>query len=394
MNNFSLLYRLEIRKILSKKSVWIAMAISMVLILMVGFANMSMDGHRDYVKKQKELLCMISGNSIDDAFLEEFKNEMKMQIDNNPTFFDKLAAYDSGAVYQNAASQIGKAALYNYLCDVVHDREKVATLTSDEFYKAMRENIIHDGIQLGSSDEELNTWLKIYDEIEKPIVYSYALAYLNILNVLYIVGWTLILNISLALAGTFADEKSYRTDAMILSTKNGHLPVCVAKIAASITIAIIQSIILIGLCLIEMFIFYGTTGWNGVIQNVIPSSPWSITIGTMILIYIMLALVVSILFSITNMLISLLTKSDVATMAIHAAFIFIGLFNMPGKPGFIYKLWQLRPTMLLYSATFCNTFRYGSMNNVEASILIYSICIIIFITILLNTYKRSQVDSR
>ena len=394
MNNIFLLYKTELKKILSKKSVWIAMAISLVLVLLVGLTNLSADGHSAYVKEQEELLTELSGKPIDDAFLENFKEEMQTQIDANPEMFDMLAAYNPGAVYQNAAGQIGKSALYDFLYNVVRDRERIGDVTADEFYEAMRTDIVKDGSEMGASEEEVNTWLEVYDAIEKPMEYSYALAYQNILDVLFIIGWALILNISIALAGVFADEKTYRTDAMVLSSKNGRLPICLAKIAASSTVAILEALVLLGLCMGVMFFFYGATGWNAVIQNVIPSSPWNITIGTMMVIYIALAALVSILFAMTNILISHLTKSSVATMAIHAAIIFAGLFNIPGKMGVIAKLWQLRPTMALYYGSFCNTFRYGRLNNVEATFIIYGICIVVFVTVLIMFYEKSQVESR
>ena len=374
MNNIFSLYKTEIRKILSKKSVWIAMAVSIALVLAVGIINLSAFGSSADVKEQEKRLTAISGSTIDDAFLDNFRNEMENKIDENPEFFETLAAYAPGVAYQNAAGQIGKSALYDYLYDVTRDREKVAAITSDEFYRAMREDIIHDSTALGS--------------------YSYALAYRSTLEVLYIIGWALILNISIALAGIFADEKTFRTDAMILSSKNGRLPVCLAKIAAGSTIAVLETILLLGSCLGVMFLIYGVAGWNAMIQNVIPSSPWNTTAGTMILIYFALAVLISILFAMTNALSSLLTKSAVVTMAIHAAVIFAGLFNIPGKAGIIKKFWQLRPTMVLYSGTFCNTFRYGNMNNVEASVLIYCICIAIFAAALLMSYRKTQVESR
>ena len=94
------------------------------------------------------------------------------------------------------------------------------------------------------------------------------------------------------------------------------------------------------------------------------------------------------------MLLSHLTQSAVATMAIHAAILFVGLFNVPGEMGIIAKLWQLRPTMALYYGTFCNTYRYGAMNNVQASVLVYSLCMVIFAATLPVSYKKSQVESR
>lgn len=143
-----------------------------------------------------------------------------------------------------------------------------------------------------------------------------------------------------------------------------------------------------------MFLFFGAEGSAGMIQNIIPSSPWNITIGQMVEIFILLAFITTCFFAFTNMLLSHITHSAVATMATQAAVLFAGLFSVPGKMGVIAKLWQLRPTMALYYGTFCNTYGYGSMNNVQASVIVYGACKVVFAVILLVTYKNSQVESR
>ena len=112
------------------------------------------------------------------------------------------------------------------------------------------------------------------------------------------------------------------------------------------------------------------------------------------MIYIGLAIVSSMFFAMTNIMISHITHSAVVTMAIHAAIVFIGLFNVPAKLGTIAKLWQLRPSMPLYYGTFCNTFRYGKMNNVEASLVIYISCVVAFAIVLIALYRKCQVESR
>lgn len=210
----------------------------------------------------------------------------------------------------------------------------------------------------------------------------------------FFIGWVLFLNIAIALSGVFADEKTYRTDALILSAKKGRSTLCLSKIVAGLSVALLQGILIIGFLFGIMFLFFGTEGSKGMIQNIIPSSPWNITIGQMVAIFILLAFITTCFWAFTNMLLSHITHSAVATMATHAAILFAGLFNVPGKMGIISKLWQLRPTMALYYGTFCNTYRYGSMNNVQASVLSYGICMVIFVVILLISYKKSQVESR
>lgn len=394
MNSLGIMYAAEIKKIISKKSVWISLGIGMAIVLLVGFTNLSADGHGAYVKYQETSLKEISGQKLDQSFFDDFHNEVNNEITENWSNYEKIKSYDPGMMYSNASTAVGKKALYDLIYNVIRDREKIAECSADDFYQAMREDIINDGRDLGASEEEINIWLERYDSIEKPITYSYALGYSNMLEVLFIIGWMIIICTSIALSGVFADEKTNRTDALILSSRNGRIPICIAKILASITISLMQTLILLGGCFGVMLAFYGTFGWNSMIQNVIPSSPWNITIGQMVLIYLGLAAASSMFFAMTNILISQLTHSAVLTMAIHAVFIFIGLFNIPAKLGFIAKMWQLRPSMPLYYGTFCNTFRYWNMNNVEASFIIYIGCIVVMMVALLAIYRKCQVESR
>lgn len=394
MSSLGIMYLAEIKKIISKKSVWIAIGVSIVVVLLIGLTNLSADGHKTYVKSQEEKLLKISGKYLDQNFFDSYHDDVNNEINSNWSLYEKINAYDPGAVYQNASAAIGKEALYNFIYNVMRDRDKVAVCNANDFYQAMRENIIRDGRDLGATDEEIDSWIKDFDSIEKPITYSYALGYLNLLDVLFIIGWMIIICTSIALSGVFADEKTNRTDALILSSRNGRAPICIAKILASITISFMQTVILLGGCFGVMLAMYGAFGWNSMIQNVIPSSAWNITIGQMVMIYIGLAVVSSTFFAMTNILISHMTHSAVITMAIHAAIVFVGLFNVPAKLGIISKLWQLRPSMPLYYGTFCNTFMYGKMNNVEASMVIYISCIIIMMVALIVHYRKSQVESR
>ena len=393
MRNGMTLYKAELRKILCKKSVWIAMVLGTVLVVLLGITNFSVDGGA-YVKYQETVLTELSGQAVDQAFFERFHDEINTVIQDNWNRYEFINDYDPSAIPQNAVANLGKDALYDYIYNVVRDRDAILTVTADEFYAAMRADIIKDGRELGSSNEEIGTWLERFDSIPTPMAYSYTQAYENILDDLFLIGWVLFLNIAVALAGVFADEKTYRTDAMILSAKNGRAPICSSKLFAGMTVALMQTAVLLGIGIGAMFAFYGTSGWNAMIQLVIPSSPWNITIGRMMLIYFALAIVSSILFAITNMAVSHFTHSAVATMAIHAAVLFVGLFNVPAKLGLIAKLWQLRPTMSLYYGTFCNTYMYGKLNNVEISALLYFGLSGVLAVMLMLSYRKSQVESR
>lgn len=394
MNSFWIMYKAEIVKIISKKAVWIAMAIGLIFIFLMGLTNLSSEGHISYVKNSRDVLSKIEGSEMNEDFFADFQEEVSKELKDNPDKYEALMAYDPGTAFLNGADAVGKKALFDLIYNVVRDKSLVEKVTDDTFYEKMREDIISDGKELGASEKEIRVWLNEYDSIEKPLKYYYAGSYSNILDVWFFIGWVLFLNIAIALSGVFADEKAYRTDALILSAKKGRSTLCLSKIAAGVSVALFQGLVIIGFLFGVMFAFFGAEGSTGMIQNIIPSSPWNITIGQMVRIFILLAFMTTCFWAFTNMLLSHITHSAVATMATHAAILFAGLFNVPGKMGIIAKLWQLRPTMALYYGTFCNTYRYGSMNNVQASILSYGICMAIFAVILFLSYQKAQVESR
>lgn len=396
MNSFSIMYLAELKKIFSKKSVWIAMAIGILLVLFMGFTNLSAEGHLSYVKDSRETLTNYDGREIDGNFIIDFQTEVNAEIAANPERYDKLMAYDPGTAFMNAADSIGKKSLYDFLYNTVREKEKIPTVTVEEFYEILKKDIVDDATSFGSTEDEINKWLEKYDSTEKPIKYYYCLGYSNILDIMFFIGWVMFLNISIALSGVFSDEKTYKTDAIILSTKQGRKPLCLVKIAAGISAALIECVVLFGFTFGLLFTFFGFGGGKGAIQLLIPSSPWNITIFQMFLIYVGLAMVTAIMYALTNMFFSNLTHSSVATLAIHTAILILGLFEFPNTGGLesISRLWKLRPTMSLHYGTFCNTYLYGGMNAPVASFLIFGAVILVLIALIIGMYKNSQVESR
>ena len=389
------LYLSEIKKIIKKKSVLISLAAGLLIIVLLIFTYISSDGHMDYIKKQREVLGNLTGQKMDEEFFDNYNNEVNKQLDDNSDMYKALMAYDPGTAFMNASDAVYKKNLFDQILDVVRERDKVSGTNAEQFYDMMRKNIIDDGEKyLSVSADDMEIWLEEYDSVEKPVTYTYALGYSNIVDVLYVVGWVLFIIIAISLSGVFADEKINRTDAIILSSRRGRAPLCVAKILAGITVALAESVLIFGLCCLLILSVYGFEGADGVIQNIMPSSPWNITIGEMMRIYILLAVVTGILFAMSNMLLSHLTKSPVITMAVHSGILFGGLFSIPETMGIINKIWQLRPTLALYYATFLNTFRYGPFDNVQMSLIVYGLTAIIFMAVLIVSYRKSQVESR
>ncbi len=394
MNNTGALFLFELKKIFSKKLVWIAMLSGVLLIFALTLTNLSADGKWKYVKEQDKTLSQLNGEKIDGKFISDFQVEIEKEIKEHPEKYENIKAHDPYAVYMNAARETGKMALYDFFDDVVRDRTLIPSITADGFYEKMRANIISDSGNLGSSEAETEHWLKIYDKIEKPLKYAYEQGIINLISIVIFIGWILFINGTVALSGVFADEKINRIDALILSSKNGKASVCKAKILAGCTTTVIQNVVIFGFSMLISVVIFGKFSLNAPIQSVITSSPWNITVGQMLLIVFALSLVSGVLYAMTNMFFSYFTKSSVATIAIHTAILFAGLFNVPASFGIIKKLWELKPTAILHYGTFCNTFMYGPFNNITAALISYFALIIIAGMVVMLAYRKSQIESR
>ena len=394
MNNTGTLLLFELKKIFSKKLVWIALFSGILLVFALTLTNLSADGKWNYVKEQEKILSQLNGEKIDDKFISDFHNAIEKEIKEHPERYEKIKAYDPGAVYMNAARAAGKMALYDFFDDVMRDRALMPTFTAEDFYEKMRANIIDDSGELGSSGEETEHWLESFDKIEKPIKYGYEQGIINLVSIIIFIGWIVFLNNTVAVSGTFADEKTSKTDALILSSRNGRMSVCVAKLLAGWVTTVIQNVVFFGFSILISVVMFGKPELSAPVQNVIPGSPWNITVGQMMLIFFALSLVSGILNATTNMFFSYFTKSSVATVAIHTVILFAGLFNIPSSIGIVKKLWELKHTTILYYGTFCNTFMYGSLNNIAVAFIACSALTVIAGGVIMLAYRKSQVESR
>ena len=68
MNSFFILYKAEIAKIISKRAVWIAMAIGLIFVFLMGLTNLSSEGHISYVKSSRDTLSKLEGTEMNDDF--------------------------------------------------------------------------------------------------------------------------------------------------------------------------------------------------------------------------------------------------------------------------------------------------------------------------------------
>ncbi|MBQ0041523.1 MAG: hypothetical protein KBS56_05790 [Clostridiales bacterium] len=402
MNNIGTLYLAEIKKVFSKKSVWLTLIIGTALVCMAIASNAFFetydypDGSKmsglQFYKLESEECSKLSGRTIDDEFLNEVRGTItdfalkkdyltEKQLAGLNKSIEKPARMDTedGFIYQNtpmvaldsAAEQLGISDCWYFLQDTLDDNQNVLTVTAKEFNKSFA------------------------DGIDTPMVYTYQQGYDIFIESAWICVWLLFLLITLSLAGIFAYDRQTKMDALIVSSRNGRRPIATAKVLAGFTVAVIETLVVFGAVLAVCIGIYSGQGWNGPIQMFVPGTAWNATAGQIVSTYLVIIMVMGILFASATMMLSRFC-GGAQTLGIQMGVLMLGFFNLPFK-NLLSRLWDLRPTTFLTMGILSNEDRFSfglaGLNCVEMAIVLYLIATIACMAVTVASYMKYQVKN-
>lgn len=417
MHNFGSLYKTELKKILSKRTIWITLVIGMTLLIISGISNVlpfgiggrydfpdgtSMSAY-DFFQQQKKTSERITGQRIDDALLQRMRTEMTdfLKDKQDLPYADTSGSKEYRGVWF-AAEKLGYEDLLSKLYTQFQDAEDPNRLLMEsdaaEYYQAVKDNLNHVFSRNGLREEETAYWSEKYDRQSMPITYGYARGYSGFIQMFYVYIWFVFLLIAVSLAGVFSDEVSHRTDAMILSTRNGRKPASLAKLCAGITVGVLEMAVVLGVNLAVCLTVFGHGGWNAPLLMVIQSTAWDLTVGQGISILIGLALVLAVVFATVTMLLSQILGSSTGVLAVQIGILLLGIFNIPDSLGIFSQLWSIRPTnfLMYYAFSEYRLFNFSGhfLNVFQAAGILYPLLIAAALPITYVSYQRMQVKSR
>ena len=405
------LYQTEIKKIISKKSVWITLLIGMLLFSAIGMSKFFFDRWnlpdgtnltgKEYYTLEREKGEGVTGRSIDDNLLSEIRAEINTVLSENKDVVEKIPAADEDDIpgFYFAAQKLGWENFFYILATGVEKQgsKKLMEASADELIVQQR-NYIEQLLESDRLDEDEQAyWLSRYEKIEKPYVYSYSAGYQLFYLSLYVLIWFVFLFIVIALAGTFSEESQVRMDALILSCKNGRKPICIAKMLAGITLSVASMMFMLFFELAIVLITYGHEGWQYPIQNICPYVPWDITIGQGMGMIFGIAILLALLFSVFTQLLSLFFKNTSAALALQAGILVVSIFNIPYSMGIASKIWRYRPTNFLnqcFAEWRLFSISGHKVNCFEMAAVVYICMIILSILVVFVKYNKVQVESR
>lgn len=404
MNNFGILFRYEWKKIWKKKIVWIMGGIAIIFFLyshltfLIPYDSVQTDsngnlysiqqgGYEAYVK-ECESARKLDGRKIDEKLLREvwkdYENEEYEEIQNLLWKADMWKAEVTDAGSADTKQEDDLAA------------EGVKSWCQGLQWAAKKEINSVDGL----TPAERQYWLAQDATVEKPLTYTYAASWMEILFYMQDVSQWLVLLCAVCLSGMFSEERRKKTDSLILSTKNGKNPVFFAKILAGIAFAALWFLIMYGITIFIAFLFYGVEGFSAQIQLAAPSIPVAITIGQAVLRLLGIAVLAVLFISILCTVLSEWFGSSVAVLAFVAgsAILPLTIWIPDAHQRVLAQIHDLLPVILVSISTFWDYKTISifglRLTDLQFAYVIYPLLTVILLFLGWWKYCRCHAGSR
>lgn len=383
MNKTGALYFIELKKILHRRMVWIACAVTLVLCAGISLSNLlrvsyiTDDGEEisgyEMMKMNREYARDLSGRAIDNILLSEM---------------------------QEAEGRADKyVAVYSYVQKTTGDSKEALTADEAALYSARRNNLTRIWREQMLTEEEITYWLGKEKEIETPFIFAYADGWADVFDNIYALNFMLLLLIAVCLSNVFSMEHIRRTDQLLLCTRCGRKNLYYAKILAGITFGMIFAVLLFSVSAITSILIYGSDGFHAALQVVLPLSSRPVSVGKAVMTLFVLFIIVSILYSIVTMFLSEWLKNSAAVMGVLAGgMVFTMLVDIPYWLKIPSQLYDLLPTTLLIKGQLWDgrllSVLGKQLTNYQSAAIAYTVMSVLLAAAGGKLYQKYQVNAR
>lgn len=403
MNNFGVLYRYEIKKLIRRKIVWIAGAIILALSLLSISADVTgkyyvdgvvYDTHYHMMKTDREYERRISGREINQELMEE----MQAAYRKVPTDALRYSLTDEYQTYARPYSQI-----YQIVRKVMgfSDLEDICAWKVDEaaFYDAFSENNEAAYISGFLSEGEKAYWTKKEEALEKPFVFGYADGYWKLISAAHTISVMMLLFCTICLSDIFTREHTLRTDQLLLSSRFGKRQAYLAKAAAGMSFVLISTFVMTMIMIVTSLGIYGTDGFSVMIQIAVAGYPLQLKAGIVVIMMYALMILASLLTSAFVIMLSEFFRSSTATLAAVSGISLLPLFvRVPSQLRVLAQIWGYLPGGLLDTDTIMGVrllpFFGGYLTMWQATPPIYILLGALFLYNGMRAYQKYQVGGR
>lgn len=227
---------------------------------------------------------------------------------------------------------------------------------------------------------EIQYWEQERSQLELPLTLGYAKGYGSILSLSYWLNLMVLAFVFLSLCGSFSDDHLCRTWPILTSTKHGHRPLALARLAAGESVAGGSILLLFAITAAIQFSVYGTQGAQTPIQltrmpylqiedsNIyLCRSSRVMDAGQAVLVTMGTSLLIILLAGALSMLLSKLFRRAIPALALPLGLMVYALVIAPpvySNNRIAAQLWSYLPTQRL-SQTFLLDARLVSLGGIQ-----------------------------
>lgn len=380
MKRFGSICRYELKKILSQKTLWVAVIVLLYWSITCGVRAPS-GSYAKYLQTNKAAQLSITGEKIDDAMLEKMYALMQQGTIIESGYSD-IERYVSSFITRNSGefeipeNYGGESALYEARSSWIHSTWQVQELT----------------------DEEIAYWQNYEENLDTPFTYSYSHSYG--VNISHIEGWFVVhvIIIALCLCTVFSDEFRFRTDQLILSSNKGKKMLYKAKIISGMSVALVLTIVALTARTVAMGVNYGFEGFDAQIQLLYPTCSLNISVGEAMLLLYVLVLAATSLIACFVMALSLISANGVVALAVPVGIVIANLFLEMPTDRLAKQIYSYFPVIKIEDTIFTDnllvSFGNVQFNTAKFAFILYLVLsVVLYVTAQLY-WKRLEVKSR
>lgn len=347
MSKFWCLVGYEYKKLWKKKLTWLTVVILLIIsvfsactcVLGDYYINGEIfDSNYHMLKTDQEYAQRLSGRKIDKELIQETVKAYQKVPD--------VSLYIATLEYQEYARPYSE--IFNWIAIATQtgseSLQKIQGMTESKVYEVRNAIQEKQWEEEGNSSKQIEFLKRQESKIVKPIQYTYDEFYENTIELFYTLGVLLVLFISICIPGIFAEEYAKKMTPLIMTSVHGKNSLYRAKIFTAVTFSLGMDLLLILGIAIPGIGIYGLDGFNGMLQNALPLSPWNLTMGQAFLILIGVSMAVSIIHCIIAAFLGELLRSSIGVMAIFMGCLLICMiFNIPEQYKLLAHIWDCIP---------------------------------------------------
>lgn len=373
MKRIGAIYVYELKKIASRKIVWIAGLIIVLLCAFCGFGDLISSSYYgeddisgyDAMKTVREYARSFAGRKIDDSLIREMQdsytketvddsNKKSVVMQNNNSILSDGDVSISIDMSQEDEADKGiteYAPIYSYVQEITSNYDLTLETDSNGLYNEREKVILQNRADQMLTEKEMDYWKEKGSQIETPFTYEITEGWKNLWIYACTVNDMVLLMLAICLSSVFSTEHLRKTDAIILCSQYGKKHLYLAKILAGVTFGTVVSLLFLGITAIFSVLAYGADGFGAALQLAFPLSTWNITVGESVLVLLLVLLIISVLYSVAIMVLSEILKNSVAVMAVPVGIMVLTMMiDIPYQFRTASQIYDLLPTNLLFTS--------------------------------------------